>query len=104
MDVTECGAALAIDPFEGRFWLERHGDEIRWVNILFKDRRRRLAIEGRKLEGRRLAIAQVGSEIRNVSLVKVSGAVIQPNPHHPGRTGPQDNNVVVLVAINVTNT
>jgi len=104
MDATECGSAFAIEPFEGRFWLERHGGEIRWIDILFEDRRRRVAIEGRKLEGPRIAIAQVGPEIRDVSLVKVSGAVIQPDPHHPGGTGPQDNDVAILIAVNVANT
>jgi len=104
MDVTECGAAFAIDPFEGRFWLERLGGEIRWINILLEDRRRRVAIEGRKLKRRRIAITQDRPEIRDVSLVKVSGAVIQPNPQHPGRTGLQDNDIAILVAVDVANT
>src|SRR5262245_35515908 len=104
MDVTECGTALAIDPFEGRFWLERRAGEIRRVDIPIEDRRRRVAIEGRKLEGRRIAIAQGGPEIRGVTPVKVSGAIIQPNPQHPIGTGLQDNDVAILIAVNVANT
>jgi hypothetical protein len=104
VDVTECGAAFAIDRFDGRLWLETHGSEIRRIDILFEDRGRRVAIEGWKLEGRRIAIAQRGLEIRDVSLMKVSRAVIQPNPQHTRRAGLQDNDVAILIAVNVANT
>jgi hypothetical protein len=104
MDVAECGAAFAIDSFEGWFWLERQNSEIRGIDTLFEDRSEGVAIEGWKLEGCRIAIAQSVPEIRDISFVKVPEAVIQPDPEDPGGTGFQDDDVAILVAVNVANT